>query len=78
MRKARAVLVSAVMVLGLSVTAGAAAPAQATTAQAARLAGVFKDYSECQRIGSHGVAQGWWDSYSCQWEGRYRYYFLYA
>ncbi|MFI6708892.1 hypothetical protein ACIBF7_20815 [Nonomuraea sp. NPDC050478] len=72
MRKARAVLVSAVMVLGVSLTIGAA------PAHAERLAGVFRDYSECQRIGSHGITQGWWDDYSCEWEGRYRYYFLYA
>ncbi|MCK2217030.1 hypothetical protein MF672_025030 [Actinomadura sp. ATCC 31491] len=76
MRKARALLVSAVMVLGVSLTTGAT-PAQAE-AEAARLAGVFRDYSECQRIGAYGITQGWWDSYSCQWESRYRYYFLYA
>ncbi|MDH2426502.1 hypothetical protein [Sphaerisporangium sp. TRM90804] len=72
MRKARAVLVSAVMILGVSLTIGAA------PAHADRLAGVFKDRSECERIGTHGTAQGWWDDYSCQWESRYRYYFLYA
>ncbi|MEU8381791.1 hypothetical protein [Streptosporangium sp. NPDC048865] len=72
MRKVRAVLVSAVMVLGVSLTVGAA-PAQADS-----LAGVFRDQSECQRIGAHGIEQGWWDGYSCQWEPRYRYYFLYA
>ncbi|MGP3963871.1 hypothetical protein ACTWPT_48695 [Nonomuraea sp. 3N208] len=72
MRKVRAVLVSAVMVLGVSLTIGA------TPAHAEKLVGVFRDYSECQRIGSHGVTQDWWDAYSCEWEGRYRYYFLYA
>ncbi|UBU08660.1 hypothetical protein [Nonomuraea gerenzanensis] len=74
MRKARAVLVTAVMALGVSLTVGAT-PAQA---EGERLAGVFRDYSECQRIGNHGIAQGWWDDFSCEWEGRYRYYFLYA
>ncbi|MFF3437952.1 hypothetical protein [Streptosporangium sp. NPDC002721] len=74
MRKVRSVLVSAVMVLGVSLTIGAT-PAQADSA---RLAGVFRDYSECQRIGNQGIAQGWWDDYSCVWESRYRYYFLYA
>lgn len=77
MRKVRAVLVSAVMVLGVSLTIGAT-PAQADSASSARLAGVFRDYSECQRIGNQGIAQDWWDDYSCVWEGRYRYYFLYA
>ncbi|GLW24958.1 hypothetical protein DI270_016115 [Microbispora triticiradicis] len=72
MRKARAVLISAVMVLGVSLTIGA------TPAQAEKLVGAFRDYSECQRIGSHGVAQGWWEGYSCVWESRYRYYFLYT
>jgi hypothetical protein len=61
------------MVLGVSMTIGAT-PATA----AAQLSGVFKDYSECQRVGNLGVAQGWWDNYSCVWESRYRYYFLYA
>lgn len=74
MRKVRAVLVSAVVVLVASLTIGAI-PAQA---EAARLAGVFRDHSECERIGTHGVSQGWWDDYSCQWDSRYRYYFLYA
>lgn len=73
MRKASAVLVSAVMVLGVSLTTGAA-PAQAT----AKLVGAFSSNSECQRIGTHGVNQGWWEDYECEWEGRYRYYFLYA
>ncbi|MFC4114366.1 hypothetical protein [Nonomuraea zeae] len=73
MRKARAVLVSAVMALGVSLTIGAT-PAHAT----AKLVGVFKDSSECQRIGTLGVTQGWWEDYSCKWEDRYRYYFLYA
>ncbi|WP_062430004.1 hypothetical protein [Herbidospora daliensis] len=73
MRKARAVLVSAVVVLGASLMIGAT-PAQAD----ARLSGVFKTSSECERIGAHGVNQGWWNDYSCVWEGRYRYYFLYA
>jgi hypothetical protein len=72
MRKARAVLVSAVMVLGVSLTTGA------TPAHADSLVGAFRDYSECQRIGGYGITQGWWDGYSCVWEGRYRYYFLYA
>ncbi|MBN6052860.1 hypothetical protein JYK22_13060 [Nonomuraea sp. RK-328] len=72
MRKARAVLVSAVMVLGVSLTTGA------TPAHAERLAGAFKDYSECERIGAQGITQGWWDAYSCKWDSRYRYYFLYA
>ncbi|MGW0808261.1 hypothetical protein [Nonomuraea sp. NPDC002799] len=73
MRKARAVLVSAVLALGVSLTIGAT-PAHAT----ARLSGLFKDSSECQRIGNQGIAQGWWTSYSCVWDSRYRYYFLYA
>ncbi|MGS2642127.1 hypothetical protein [Streptosporangium sp. LJ11] len=72
MRKVRAVLVSAVMVLGVSLTIGAA-PAHAES-----LAGVFRDHSECERIGTQGVNQEWWDDYSCEWESRYRYYFLYA
>jgi hypothetical protein len=72
MRKVRAVLVSAVMVLGVSVTIGA------TPAHADTLVGAFKESSECQRIGTYGVTQDWWDGYSCEWEGRYRYYFLYA
>ncbi|MBO4271281.1 hypothetical protein GSF24_11640 [Microbispora triticiradicis] len=72
MRKARAVVISAVMVLGVSLTIGA------TPAQAEGLVGAFRDYSECQRIGSYGVAQGWWEGYSCLWESRYRYYFLYT
>ncbi|WP_244361450.1 hypothetical protein [Microbispora triticiradicis] len=50
----------------------------ATPAQAEGLVGAFRDYSECQRIGSYGVAQGWWEGYSCLWESRYRYYFLYT
>ncbi|MEU4409852.1 hypothetical protein AB0F88_35520 [Streptosporangium sp. NPDC023963] len=72
MRKVRAVLVSAVVILGASLTIGA------TPAHAESLAGVFRDHSECERIGTHGIAQGWWDDYSCKWESRYRYYFLYA
>ncbi|MEV0386788.1 hypothetical protein [Nonomuraea sp. NPDC050643] len=72
MRKARAVLVSAVMVLAVSLTIGA------TPAHADRLAGVFRDRSECERIGTYGINQHWWDDYSCVWEGRYGYYFLYA
>lgn len=72
MRKVRAVLVSAVMVVGVSLTIGAA------PAHAERLAGVFRDHSECERIGTYGITQNWWDDYSCEWEGRYRYYFLYA
>ncbi|TMR20185.1 hypothetical protein ETD86_19125 [Nonomuraea turkmeniaca] len=72
MRKVRAVLVSAIMVLGVSLTIGA------TPAHAAKLVGVFRDYSECQRIGSQGVTKGWWEDYSCEWESRYRYYFLYT
>ncbi|MFG1949354.1 hypothetical protein [Nonomuraea sp. NPDC048826] len=72
MRKARAVLVSAVMVLGVSLTIGAA------PAHAEKLVGVFRDYSECQRIGTHGITHDWWNGYTCEWEGRYRYYFLYA
>ncbi|WP_436761083.1 hypothetical protein [Streptosporangium sp. V21-05] len=74
MRKVSAVLVSAVMVLGVSLTIGAT-PAQA---EADRLAGVFREHSECERVGTQGVNQDWWDDYSCEWEGRYRYYFLYA
>ncbi|SEH03141.1 hypothetical protein SAMN05444920_13345 [Nonomuraea solani] len=76
MRKVRAVLVSAVVVLGVSLTIGAT-PAQADES-AVRLAGVFRDYSECERIGTKGIAQNWWDDYSCVWEPRYGYYFLYA
>ncbi|MER6509564.1 hypothetical protein ACFYUV_39610 [Nonomuraea sp. NPDC003560] len=72
MRKARAVLVSAVMVLGVSLTIGAA------PANAERLAGVFREHAECERIGTQGVDQNWWDDYSCQWESKYSYYFLYA
>jgi hypothetical protein len=72
MRKARSVLVSAVMVVGVSLTIGAA------PAHAERLAGIFRDQSECERIGTYGIAQNWWDDYSCEWEGRYRYFFLYA
>lgn len=72
MRKVRAVLVSAVMVLGVSLTVGAG------QAHAERLAGVFRDQAECERIGTHGITQNWWDDYSCEWDGRYRYYFLYA
>ncbi|MDA0636076.1 hypothetical protein OUY22_21855 [Nonomuraea sp. MCN248] len=43
-----------------------------------KLVGVFRDSSECERIGAHGIAHDWWDDYTCSWEGRYRYYFLYA
>ncbi|MFC4007390.1 hypothetical protein ACFOY2_09160 [Nonomuraea purpurea] len=75
MRKVRAVLVSAVMVLGVSLTIGAApAHADSTT----RLAGIFRDQSECERIGTSGITQNWWDDYRCVWEPRYGYYFLYA
>ncbi|MER5646165.1 hypothetical protein [Streptosporangium sp. NPDC002524] len=74
MRKARAVLVSAVMVLGVSLTIGATP----VNAEAERLAGVFREHADCERIGTQGVNQDWWDDYSCEWEGRYRYYFLYA
>ncbi|WP_066376116.1 hypothetical protein [Herbidospora mongoliensis] len=72
MRKARAVLVSTVVVLGAFLTIGAA------PAQADRLAGVFRYESECERIGTQGVHQNWWNDYDCEWEERYRYYFLYA
>ncbi|MER6829023.1 hypothetical protein ABT352_23790 [Streptosporangium sp. NPDC000563] len=72
MRKVRAVLVSAVMVLGVSLTTGAA------PAHAERLAGVFKEHAECERIGTHGITEDWWNDYSCEWESRYSYYFLYA
>ncbi|MEU5862090.1 MULTISPECIES: hypothetical protein [unclassified Nonomuraea] len=72
MRKARAVLVSAVMALGVTLTIGAA------PAHADRLAGVFREHAECERTGTYGVTQEWWDDYSCQWEDRYLYYFLYA
>jgi hypothetical protein len=75
MRKVRAVLVSAVMVLGVSLTIGAA-PAHADSA--AKLSGIFRDQSECERIGTQGITQNWWDDYSCVWEPRYGYYFLYA
>ena len=76
MRKVRAVLVSAVMVLGVSLTTIGPAPAHADSA--AKLSGVFTDLSECERIGTKGIAQNWWDDYSCVWEPRYGYYFLYA
>lgn len=72
MRKARAVLVSAAVVLGTTLTIGAA------PAHADRLAGVFREHSDCERVGTQGVDQDWWNDYSCEWEGRYRYYFLYA
>ncbi|GAA3019029.1 hypothetical protein [Streptosporangium longisporum] len=72
MRKTRAVLVSAAVVLGATLTIGA------TPAHAETLAGVFREHSECERVGTRGTDQGWWDDYSCEWEGRYRYYFLYA
>ncbi|WP_061297364.1 hypothetical protein [Herbidospora cretacea] len=72
MRKARAVLVSAAVVLGTTLTIGAA------PAHADRLAGVFREHSDCERVGTQGVNQDWWNDYSCEWEGRYRYYFLYA
>ncbi|GAB1821465.1 hypothetical protein [Herbidospora sp. RD11066] len=72
MRKVRAVLVTAAVVLGASLTMGAA------PAHADRLAGVFREHAECERIGTQGVNQDWWNDYSCEWEDRYRYYFLYA
>ncbi|RSN11717.1 hypothetical protein DMB42_14210 [Nonomuraea sp. WAC 01424] len=72
MRKARAVLVSAVMVLGVTLTVGAA------PAHAERLAGVFREHSECERTGTYGITQTWWDDYSCEWQSQYLYYFLYA
>jgi len=72
MRKVRAVLVSTVMVLGVSLTTGA------TPAHAERLAGVFAEHAECERIGTRGVTEDWWEDYSCEWRSLYRYYFLYA
>ncbi|MEV4104768.1 hypothetical protein AB0J42_31375 [Nonomuraea sp. NPDC049649] len=46
--------------------------------QNGQLVGVFKDHPECERIGTHGVHHDWWNDYTCQWESRYRYYFLYV
>ncbi|MEV0819650.1 hypothetical protein [Nonomuraea rubra] len=72
MRKARAVLVSAVLATGMSLSIGAA-PAHAET-----LNGIYREYSECQRVGSYGDDQGWWDDWRCEWKSQYYYYFLYA
>ncbi|GAB2957980.1 hypothetical protein ACFMQL_38735 [Nonomuraea fastidiosa] len=73
MRKARAVVCTTVTALAMSLTIGAA-PAQA----ADRLVGVFKHYADCERVGHQGITQDWWQDYSCVWESRYRYFFLYA
>ncbi|MEV0999323.1 hypothetical protein [Nonomuraea sp. NPDC050202] len=72
MRKARAVLVSAVLAVGMSLSIGAA-PAHAESVN-----GVYREYSECQRVGSYGDDQGWWDDWRCEWKSQYHYYFLYA
>ncbi|GIH29531.1 hypothetical protein Aph01nite_78410 [Acrocarpospora phusangensis] len=74
MRKVRAVLVTAVVVLGTSLTIGAT-PAQA---DGERVAGIFRYEPDCERVGTQGVNQDWWNDYECEWEGRYRYFFLYA
>jgi hypothetical protein len=73
MRKARAVVCTTITALALSLTIGAT-PAQATT----QLVGAFKNHSDCERVGRQGVAQGWWSAYKCEWDSRYRYYFLYT
>ncbi|GAA0997657.1 hypothetical protein GCM10009555_095580 [Acrocarpospora macrocephala] len=72
MRKVRAVLVSAVLATGMSLSIGAA-PAQAETVK-----GIYRQYSECQRVGSYGDDQGWWNGWRCEWKSQYYYYFLYA
>ncbi|MET8988040.1 hypothetical protein ABZ917_19740 [Nonomuraea wenchangensis] len=70
MRKARALLVSALLAGGVLTTF------TATPAHAESLRGVYYDYSECQRIGQYGYSQGWWGFWHC--ESQYNFYFLYA
>ncbi|MEO3860616.1 hypothetical protein [Acrocarpospora sp. B8E8] len=72
MRKVRAVLVLVVLATGMSLSTGAA------TADAETLNGVFQQYSDCQRVGSYGDDQGWWNDWRCEWRSQYYYYFLYA
>ncbi|WP_188195476.1 hypothetical protein [Nonomuraea sp. SYSU D8015] len=71
MRKARALLVSAVLATGLLSSVNAA-PALA----AEQLRGVYYDYLDCERAGRYGYDQGWWGYWRCV--GQYNYYFLYA
>jgi hypothetical protein len=70
MRKARALLISAVVAAGLVLSLSAPAHAEA------RLRGVYYDYSECVRVGQYGQQQGWWGYWWCQFQSNY--YFLYA
>ncbi|MEV0614691.1 hypothetical protein AB0I81_15280 [Nonomuraea sp. NPDC050404] len=72
MRKARAVLVSAVLAAGMSLTIGAA------PAHAEKLNGIYRELPECQRVGNYGDQQGWWDGWRCEYKSQYHYYFLYA
>jgi hypothetical protein len=50
----------------------------AATADTETLNGVFQQYSDCQRVGSYGDDQNWWDDWRCEWKSQYYYYFLYA
>ncbi|MEO3813987.1 hypothetical protein ABGB17_33740 [Sphaerisporangium sp. B11E5] len=72
MRKLRAVLVSAVLAIGVSLSIGA------TPANAETVNGIYTQYSDCQRVGTYGDDQGWWDDWRCEWKSQYYYYFLYA
>ncbi|WP_049569719.1 hypothetical protein [Nonomuraea sp. SBT364] len=72
MRKIRAVLVPAVLAIGMALSLGA------TPAHAETLNGIYKEQSECQRVGTYGDEQGWWNGWRCEWKTQYHYYFLYA
>ena len=74
MRKARALLMSAVMATGMTLSL-ATTPAHAGTET---LQGIYQQYSECQRIGGYGDNQGWWSDWRCEYKSQYYYYFLYA
>jgi hypothetical protein len=76
MRKMRALLISAALAAGLSLSLGTA-PAQADTS----VRYVYFLYSDCVNGGQLGIQWGWWTSYYCAYQSvgpnDYRY-FLYA
>ncbi|GAA1510432.1 hypothetical protein GCM10009677_49260 [Sphaerisporangium rubeum] len=74
MRKARALLMSAVLATGMTLSIGTA-PAHAGTET---LQGIYQQYNDCERVGGYGDDQGWWSGYRCEFKSQYYYYFLYA